>query len=46
MRDTQSLLVNLAVSEFLFAESAALDEARHDEWLDMLSEDFVDLLNS
>lgn len=38
---SEHLLLTLAVTEFLFEESAALDEARHEQWLDMLTEDFV-----
>lgn len=29
------------IAEFLFAESAALDEHRHQDWLAMLADDFV-----
>lgn len=36
----EHLLLARGITEFLFDESAALDEARHDEWLDMLADDF------
>lgn len=32
--------VTTAITQFLFEESAALDEARHADWLSMLTEDF------
>lgn len=41
MSDSSNFLaVTAAVTQFLFDESAALDEARHEDWLAMLADEF------
>lgn len=33
-------ITTMAITQFLFEESAALDEARHEDWLAMVADDF------
>ncbi|MGQ0803501.1 MAG: aromatic-ring-hydroxylating dioxygenase subunit beta [Actinomycetota bacterium] len=38
---TELLVVRAAIEDFLYDESAALDEGRYMEWLEMLTDDFL-----